>query len=183
MKVLVSDVKKWVGREERFQLEERWPSDAQSKIDYPLVDPARVDVLVRNVGANRYVVTISGVLQADAICSRCAEPFRLTLPYEATEEFRDEPGDNDENLDFSRFTGDKIWLDDMVAQAAALSVPIAVVCQENCRGLCPQCGTNWNLATCSCQHPSDDRWAALQVLVDSDQSEEVEREKHGRSKA
>lgn len=185
MEVRVTDVKKWAGREESTVVAEPWPTEAQSRVDYPLTDPARVDVLVRNTGGGTLVVQISGSVEAKAVCSRCAEPCEVVLPFEATEEFRDESGPNDESLDYSRFTGDVIALDDMVADAVGVSFPIALLCRPDCQGLCPTCGANWNDGPCGCEPASDNRWAALaQLLSDSKpDQQELEREKHGRSKA
>jgi uncharacterized protein len=46
-----------------------------------------------------------------------------------------------------------------------LAVPRYVLCGEDCRGLCPRCGTNWNTAECQCAvHGEDDRWAPLRRL-------------------
>ncbi len=182
MEVRVSDVKKWSGRQETTEIVAPWPVEAQSRVDFPLIDPARVKVLVRNTGGGTLVVELSGTVEAEAVCSRCAEPFRISLPFEATEEFREEAGPNDETLDYWRFTGDKIQLDNMVADAAGASFPIAVLCRPDCQGLCPVCGTNWNESTCNCAPPSDDRWAELTKLINHDQ-EELGRENHGRTKA
>lgn len=184
MEVRVSDVKKWAGREESVRLVESWPHEAQERVDYPLINPAAVDVLVRNVGGNALIVEVSGTVEAQAVCARCAESFHLSLPFAATEEFREELGPNDASLDYWRFTGDKIFLDDLVSDAAGVSFPIAVVCQPECRGLCPVCGTNLNLAQCDCAPAADDRWAALARLIDhkDHESERLRRGNHGRTK-
>jgi uncharacterized protein len=141
-------------------------------------------VLVRNAGGGTLVVEVAGLVRVDAICGRCAESFAAELPFEATEEFRDEPGPNDESLDYSRFTGDLINLDAMVADAVGVSIPIALLCRPDCQGLCPICGTNRNTASCSCQPAADDRWAKLTGWISGGETEEeLEREEHGRSKA
>jgi uncharacterized protein len=165
MEVRVSDVKKWVGREEATEIQEAWPEVASARVGYPLTDPAVVHVLVRNTGGGRLVVEVKGVLEAEAVCTRCAEPFHLSLPFEATEEFREEAGPSDENLDYGRYTGDKINLDVMVADAAGASVPIAVLCHPDCLGLCPVCGTNRNVTSCDCAVAVDERWAPLAELT------------------
>lgn len=187
MEVRVSDVKKWAGREQSVQLVEPWPEQAKTRVDYPLTDPAVVNVRVRNTGGGALVVEIFGTVEAEAECSRCAEPFHISLPFEATEEFREEAGPNDESLDYWRFTGDAINLDEMVSDASGVSFPIAVVCRPECRGLCPICGTNLNHSECDCAPLSDDRWAELQKLVQDDDKrdheEELGRENHGRTKA
>ncbi|MDA8204777.1 MAG: DUF177 domain-containing protein [Thermaerobacter sp.] len=185
VEVRVSDVKKWAGREAAVQMVEPWPEDAQARVDYPLINPAQVRVLVRNAGGGTLVVDISGQVKAKAVCDRCAEPFQIALPFEATEEFREEPGPNDENLDYSRFTGDAIDLDEIVSDAVGVSFPIALVCRPDCKGLCPVCGINWNESTCQCAPPADNRWAPLDKLVAHHlrQHEELERDKNGRTKA
>ena len=54
---------------------------------------------------------------------------------------------------------------DDVRQTLLLSVPLKLLCSDTCKGLCPQCGTNWNLASCSCHEERDDRrWEALRKL-------------------
>jgi uncharacterized protein len=41
------------------------------------------------------------------------------------------------------------------------------LCSEACKGLCPQCGTNWNQRSCSCKtEERDERWAALRQPAD-----------------
>lgn len=184
VEVRVSDVKKWAGREEAFTVTEAWPLDAHQRIDLTLADPAQVQVLVRNTGGGSLVVQIAGEVEVQTVCSRCAEPFGMTLPFEATEEFRDEPGPDDENLDYSRYVGDVVGLDKLVADAVGLSVPIAPVCRPDCQGLCVICGANRNLVQCGCEPTVDDRWAALrQYQPDSSEHEKLERENNGRTEA
>ena len=47
-----------------------------------------------------------------------------------------------------------------------LHAPAFPLCREDCKGLCPQCGNDRNLAAdeggCACQPAADPRWAALQ---------------------
>ena len=47
----------------------------------------------------------------------------------------------------------------------ALAVPVQILCKEDCRGLCPSCGANLNLAPCNCvQKTGDPRLAVLRQL-------------------
>jgi uncharacterized protein len=46
-----------------------------------------------------------------------------------------------------------------------LSLPMKVICQSDCRGLCPSCGANLNHEECRCErHSSDPRLAPLARL-------------------
>lgn len=180
VEVRVSDVKKWAGREETVRLVEAWPKAAWERVDFPLVDPGQMDVVVRNAGGGTLLVNIQGTVKAQALCSRCVEPFDMEMPFEAVEEFREEALPNDPSLEYSRFTGDVIVLDELVSDAVGLSFPISVLCRPDCQGLCPQCGTNWNQESCSCVALKDERWAQLGRLLVGDPLE-LEREKDGRS--
>jgi len=45
-------------------------------------------------------------------------------------------------------------------------LPMKPLCRDDCKGLCPQCGTNWNNGTCTCTTEWEDpRLAALKGLV------------------
>ena len=46
-----------------------------------------------------------------------------------------------------------------------LSLPGRALCQQECKGLCPKCGANRNLADCGCgEGLADPRWNALAGL-------------------
>lgn len=46
-----------------------------------------------------------------------------------------------------------------------LAVPGFALCREDCKGLCPSCGTDLNLGACNCTPAAKDlRWTALEQL-------------------
>lgn len=52
-----------------------------------------------------------------------------------------------------------------VIDALFLAVPVKNLCREQCKGLCPRCGTNLNEKTCACETTDiDPRWEALKDL-------------------
>ncbi len=52
-----------------------------------------------------------------------------------------------------------------VRQTILLSVPLKLLCNENCKGLCPSCGKNLNEGICTCSEPAvDSRWEKLRKL-------------------
>jgi len=57
-----------------------------------------------------------------------------------------------------------------VREQVLLSLPSRTLCKEDCKGLCPRCGQNLNLATCSCNTSSEPEhnlsgWNALAGLA------------------
>ncbi len=60
-----------------------------------------------------------------------------------------------------------LLLEDVVREQVLLSLPSRTLCKPDCKGLCPRCGQNLNLAKCSCDEaPADPRWNALAGLAD-----------------
>ena len=44
-----------------------------------------------------------------------------------------------------------------------LTVPLLMLCREDCKGLCVSCGSNLNDGACDCAPASDPRWDALRT--------------------
>ncbi|MBX5466244.1 MAG: DUF177 domain-containing protein [Firmicutes bacterium] len=160
MQVRVTDVKRWVGREETLHFREAWPALVHERAEGPVRDPAEVTVVVRNTGG-ALVADLRGEAQMWVVCARCLTPFWLTVPFAAVEEFREEPGPYESDQDYYRYQGDHIDLDPIVADLVAVAAPLAPLCHPDCQGLCPVCGANRNETACGCERPADPRWEAL----------------------
>jgi len=56
----------------------------------------------------------------------------------------------------------KIALEDLATEQVYLNLPLKPICTPACKGLCPTCGTNRNLAACGCETEAvDPRLAPL----------------------
>lgn len=90
----------------------------------------------------------------DHPCSRCLTDtkYLYEFPYEEVVEV-----DEIETFDLS----------EIVRQELQLNAPLRVLCDEECRGLCPTCGQNLNQAACQCELEAvDPRLSALKRLLD-----------------
>jgi uncharacterized protein len=53
-----------------------------------------------------------------------------------------------------------------IRDTVLLTLPMKVLCSEDCRGLCAGCGANLNSESCRCAAPpADPRWEALRKLL------------------
>jgi uncharacterized protein len=68
---------------------------------------------------------------------------------------------HERDLDFAVYENEQIDIDEMVLEQLELELPSRVLCSEDCRGLCPQCGADLNVEQCDCKAPIDPRWQAL----------------------
>jgi uncharacterized protein len=71
----------------------------------------------------------------------------------------------DDDLDTSYYRDDCIDLNELLREQFYLALPMKPLCAEECRGLCSQCGSNLNLASCGCAPGwTDPRLAALKTI-------------------
>ena len=98
---------------------------------------------------------------ADGECVRCLTDVRIPVRVEFQELFA---YSFDEAFDYT-VHDDHVDLEPVVRDAVVLSLPFQPVCQEDCLGLCPQCGVRL-LDNPGHEHeaPVDPRWAALAGL-------------------
>jgi uncharacterized protein len=106
-------------------------------------------------------------------CSRCLEPFTTTVdvpfdlryqPHTATAAEAEREVEEDD-LTTAFYENDTIDLGQLMQEQFYLALPMKPLCQSDCRGLCPSCGTNLNRTTCDCQpHWDDPRLAVLKTL-------------------
>jgi uncharacterized protein len=126
----------------------------------PLDAEAECDITLR---AFRGGIDATGTVRAPwtGICRRCTVPVNGELQIAVSERFGDATLAED---DLYPITDDTIDLGSLVRDAIVLELPMAPLCREDCRGLCPQCGADRNEGACSCVAPVDPRWANLDVL-------------------
>lgn len=72
------------------------------------------------------------------------------------------------DLDVVFYDDFTVPLDPLIEEQLQLEIPIKALCRDDCRGLCPMCGTDRNVASCACTPPPDDRWSALKALQPKD---------------
>jgi uncharacterized protein len=60
----------------------------------------------------------------------------------------------------------RIDLAQVAREQCYLALPMKPLCREDCQGLCPHCGINRNVATCTCEYRWEDpRLAGLKSLL------------------
>ncbi|WP_158630043.1 DUF177 domain-containing protein [Cohnella sp. AR92] len=100
-------------------------------------------------------------------CSRCLDPiekdwhipFQATFKVVAKEQLdQDEPEDED----ILRIKDEPLELLPYIEEELMLSMPLAPICKDDCKGLCPDCGQNRNEQECGCHREKiDPRFDAL----------------------
>ena len=119
-------------------------------------------------------VLVSGSASAELVgeCARCLEPIEEVTEVRLQElyvydDVRHDPLDEDLDDEVSRLEDDLLDLEPLLRDAVVLALPFRPLCEEDCPGLCIECGVR--LADDpDHQHdePIDPRWASLTALTE-----------------
>lgn len=136
-------------------------------LDYVVDEPFRVGLDAYVVGED---VLLSGKLAGsiEVECGRClqryrhalAEDFRLLLEPaagrapsepESAKALAADGVSLGDDLGIGWYQGSEIVLDAFFTEVISLALPLQPLCREECRGLCPRCGTDRNREACGCE--------------------------------
>lgn len=138
-----------------------------------LSGPATVGGKVRHAG-NEVFVNGHVETRAQVECDRCLQPVEIpvntdfALEYVTGSEYEAARAVEltEAEMSIAVFDGEAIDIDEIVKEQVVLTVPTRMLCREDCKGICPECGADRNSGECSCStNDIDPRWAALKKLI------------------
>lgn len=102
-------------------------------------------------------------------CIRCLDPIELELNRNFQELYAYEARPDEEEDDQLLMDGDILDLEAPIRDAIVLALPINPLCDEECEGLCPECGQKWaELPEDHAHEQLDARWSALKGLLEEE---------------
>ena len=105
-------------------------------------------------------------------CSRCGRRFESPVSGEFSVRFQGgAPTDESGEEAVYALEGDQADLGPVLLSEIFFSLPMQPLCREDCRGLCPCCGTDLNEGSCSCRREDiDPRWEKLKGFIKQNES-------------
>ena len=154
-----------------FDLEDAWGEDHWNGDTIAYIRP--VSFSGTYMLADETVI-VRGIARAviESPCARCLAATETSVEAEVEEAFiRDKGEEREADDDQYMYSGHVLELDEAVRTALLLEMPSRVLCKEDCRGLCDQCGANLNINECSCQKDLNHRnpFSALASLLNEDE--------------
>lgn len=117
---------------------------------------------------HQIVLNCDTKVNSNLVCDRCGTEFVATLNsnFQMSYIFSKGPKVSEEyNVKYLTSEQDKIDISEDVYEYAELSVPMKILCSEDCKGLCPICGKNLNIEKCNCHlEKNTDIWEPLKKL-------------------
>jgi len=164
MKILIADIP-----------DEGLSLDIEEKLNIQDI-PVSAPVTARlELNKTRQEIIISGMVSAelDLQCSRCLNDFKrkLDIPVNVVYHPIDEIGMEthalkDDELDLGFYSGDELDLQELLKEQLLLNIQMKPLCDENCKGICPNCGADLNVAECNCKKREvDPRLEVLKNLL------------------
>lgn len=135
------------------------PKDAELELDL------RLESVMEGV-----LVSGTADLPLKGECARCLDEldFHQEVEFQELFVYVDSRSGAEAGEDEHRLDGDLLDLEPVLRDAVVLALPLSPLCQDDCPGLCAECGER--LADLGPEHSHDvvdPRWAALQGLTES----------------
>ncbi len=143
----------------------------------PLRAEGRADLVEEHHGKHQVVqdIRVKGKLATslEVPCARCLVPvvypversFDLLYRPLGIDSGHEELSVTDAEAEIGYYEGEGLLLEDALREQVLLALPLKTICREDCKGLCPHCGTNMNETQCACVDDVEDpRWSALKEI-------------------
>lgn len=141
----------------------------------PVLEKPDMVLTLENKGDQKIALLLEGRMKLALPCDRCLEQTAVDVDFDVQTDIDmketvsgDEMSEAEleaeqERLDNQTFVeGHKLDTDQLLLQELMLRVPAKVLCKEDCKGICYQCGKNLNYGACDCkEEPRDPRMAAI----------------------
>ena len=108
------------------------------------------------------ILKLTGVIETvySAQCGRCLSEMEIGVSLAVREFIYGEPPEEDSEA--YTYAGKTVDMEQIIKDNIILNLPVRQICSDDCIGLCSECGTNLNIASCDCKKESSD--PRLEVL-------------------
>ena len=164
MLVNVTDVFTSEGRAVEKEIPVGFTQVEHEGVSYPVRECTAFSLRLMNTAPGKALAEVSGKLMAAIPCDRCLReveyPFLLQIAREVVAPDRASSEELEEQSAFME--GYSLDTDRLIENEIMTSWPMKVLCDPDCKGLCPVCGKDFNTGACGCDtFVPDPRMAAI----------------------
>ncbi len=131
--------------------------------NYSFEKPVKITGVITNIGsALKIALKVEG--EYTSFCDRCGCDIASTIIGEAEENITGENVEIDSEM--FEINGHTLDISGAVESLVYSSLPMRNLCKDDCKGLCPKCGTDLNKSECNCDTTRyDPRFAIFRKLA------------------
>ncbi|TCO78998.1 YceD family protein [Marinisporobacter balticus] len=165
MKVSLAEIVEGQLKEVDLEIEDKIRVLSYFGDEIPLVTPVVFKGKAYDANGDIY---IKGIVEsmAEYSCCRCLKKFQQKIIGEVHEKLIKEHSPKAEVDEYFLIKNNMIDISEIMENTLILSLPMKIICDENCKGLCLVCGKNLNEQACDCEKDEiDPRLAKLKDLL------------------
>ena len=118
---------------------------------YPVIRKEPFVIQAYNTGKDKVQIQCEGSVTLSIPCDRCLEPVEINIDFNVDDVIEFNKTESDEEQEEKDYIdGYNLDVDRLIFGELLVSIPGKILCREDCKGLCPVCGTNLNVAECGC---------------------------------
>jgi uncharacterized protein len=120
---------------------------------YEFAHKEPVDLTITHIGNKTVLIEGSTNISLVLFCSRCLKEmiFPMSINISKEIDFNLTEEERAESLDETNYIiGYNLDVDTLICDEILIGFPMKLLCSEDCKGLCKNCGTNLNEKTCDC---------------------------------
>ncbi|MCR4566827.1 MAG: DUF177 domain-containing protein [Pseudobutyrivibrio sp.] len=111
------------------------------------------DVVLSMKGTGKLHIAFSTTVTIVGACDRCLTDVSFDIPVVADETVEVAEGQvvaDEDTGSYPFVDGEEIDIDELILNEILVNFPAKILCQDDCKGICPVCGKNRNLVDCGC---------------------------------
>ena len=153
MKISIKDITSLPNQSKKFKGETAIKDFSYLGGDFSMNHIEPFDVVLSMVGTDKLHITFDTEAEVVGACDRCLTDVSFKVPVSVDETVSVSEGQvvADEDLGPYPFVeGEEIDVDELILNEILVNFPAKILCQEDCKGICPVCGKNRNFEDCGC---------------------------------
>ena len=137
--------------------------------DMLIVKKSDIKLNITNIGDGKLEIKGNLNVTLKSQCDRCLEDVDIDVPVEFEVDVVKPDGYHEYDEEEQSFLkGYELDCEALIDNEMIMSLPMKVLCREDCKGLCPVCGKNLNDGECGCDtFVPDPRMAAISDIFNA----------------
>lgn len=132
---------------------------------FPVAEKSSADFTFANIEPHKARISGKAGFVFRACCDRCLAEIPLALELSFDRIVFSPDGEDAEADDQSFMEGSQLNVEAFVYNEIIGNWPVKILCREDCKGICPECGQNLNMGDCGCDtFVPDPRMAVIQDI-------------------
>ena len=172
MLINLTDVLTSEGKMEKMQVPIEMTSFSNGLSEYRIVEKSPLDFTFTCIERGKAEIHGKASLVLQMECDRCLKEVKKKMELDFFREVfaPDETTEDTEEEDDQIFMeGYQLNVEDLLYSEILLNLPTKVLCREDCKGICRQCGKDLNEGECGCDtFVPDPRMAVIKDIFNAD---------------